>query len=206
MAEYFWKTLISAAVAYLTPKILGNIGSALKSEAQTDESPLPILPWLLAGLIGGAAGSAFSAAMGNQGAGNWAAYGAALGIMQWFVLRNRLPVGGWWALASALGWAAFPLVPQTAGLISAAMGGVTVGLAVGILQIIGLKADGVGWWIGGNAVAWGLTGAIAFLIAPPIMMIFGPMMGWLVGWGVVGLLGFLFLLYPLANLHAQKAE
>ena len=198
MLEYFLKTLISAVVAYLTPKALSKLGHTLESREFSRKGTLPVLPWLLAGAIGGAAGSAFSAAMGNQGAMNWAAYGAALGIMQWLVLRNWLPVGAWWALASALGWATFPFIPN--------VGSAVVGLSVGVLQIIGLKANGKGWWVAGNLVAWILTGFAAILVASPIGAIFGPVAGWLIGWGLIGFLGFLLLLFPLSKLDPLPKE
>jgi hypothetical protein len=38
------------------------------------------------------------------------AVGAAVGMLQWFVLRWHAPQAGWWVLASIVGWAALGLI------------------------------------------------------------------------------------------------
>ena len=62
--------------------------------------------------------------------------GAAMGLVQWLVLRRRVPRAGWWVLASALGWG---LVRPVAGeaftsllelLIIGAVPAVVTGLAL----------------------------------------------------------------------------
>ena len=133
--------------------------------------------------------------MGDQGFGNWAVYGAALGIMQWFALRSYIPLGGWWAVASALGWSTAALFPGNP------FGGFFVGLAIGILQIIGLKAKGLSWWIGGNALAWGLTAILLPILVDPIGSTFGFILGWVISWGIIATIGGALLLLPLARLE-----
>ncbi len=191
------KAIISAVVAYIVPRALGNIGETFKPAGGTDRT-LPWVQWVIACFIGGALGGAFSGAIGNQGMGNWAVYGAALGIMQWFALKAYLPVGGWWAPASALGWASAPL------FIGNPLGGFFVGLLIGLLQTLGLNAIGKAWWIGGNALAWGLVA----LILPALAFIIGNTLdfaiGWIIGWGLVALIGAFLLLLPLARMSPDK--
>ncbi|OQY29022.1 MAG: hypothetical protein B6243_11585 [Anaerolineaceae bacterium 4572_5.2] len=185
------KAIVSAVIAYVIPRALGGVGKTF-TPAGSAKRDLPWVQWIIASFIGGALGGAFSGAIGNQGFGNWAVYGAAIGIMQWFALRAYLPVGGWWALASAIGWAFVPF--------GGPFGGVLAGLIIGILQTIGLKAEGKGWWIGGNALAWGLTSVIGLYLVEPIGSAFGFILGWIIGWGVIALIGSILLLLPLARL------
>lgn len=193
------KMIASAVIAYVVPRALGSIGKTFTPVGGSERS-LPWVQWLIACFIGGAFGGAVSGAIGNQGFGNWAVYGAAIGIMQWFALRAYLPVGGWWAVASALGWASAPLFAFTP------LGGFCVGLAIGILQVIGLKAKGSGWWIGGNTIAWGVAGILLPLLVGPVGSAFGFVLGWIVGWGIIATIGALLLLLPLSKLAPQEAS
>ena len=190
------KMIVSAVVAYIVPKALGGLGKTF-TPTGSSERTLPVTQWLIASFIGGAFGGALSGAMGDQGAGNWAVYGAAIGIMQWFALRAYLPVGGWWAVASALGWSSAALFPGNP------LGGFFVGLAIGILQIIGLKAKGIGWWVGGNALAWGLAAILLPLLVEPVGSAFGFALGWIVGWGIIATIGAGILLFFLAPLEPK---
>ena len=72
--------IASAVIAYIVPKALGSVGKAF-TPAGGGERNLPWVQWLIACFIGGAFGGALSGAIGNQGFGNWAVYGAAIGIM-----------------------------------------------------------------------------------------------------------------------------
>ena len=187
------KMVASAVVAYIIPKALGGIGKTF-TPAGSSERSLPWAQWLIASFIGGAFGGALSSAMGDQGFGNWAVYGATIGIMQWFALRAYLPIGGWWAVASAFGWAITPI------FYGNSLGGFFVGLIIGILQIIGLKVKGVGWWIGGNALAWGVAAILLPMLVEPIGSAFSFILGWMVGWGIIATIGATLLLLPLARL------
>jgi hypothetical protein len=191
------KMVAGAVIAYVVPKALGSIGKTFTPEGGSERS-LPWVQWLIACFIGGAFGGTVSGAIGNQGFGNWAVYGAAIGIMQWFALRAYLPVGGWWAVASTLGWASTPLFAFTP------FGGFFVGLVIGILQVIGLKVSGQGWWIVGNVVAWGVAGILLPMLAGPIGSAFGFILGWIIGWGIIATIGALLLLLPLSRLAPQE--
>ena len=184
------KMVVGAVIAYIVPRALGGISKPTDSS----ERSVPWVQWLIASFIGGALGGALSGAMGDQGFGNWALYGAAIGIMQWLALRAYLPVSGWWAVASAVGWASTPFFAFTP------FGGFFVGLAIGILQIIALKASGKGWWIGGNALAWGVAGLLLPGLAFIIGSIFEFALGWIIGWGSIAAIGALLLLLPLSRL------
>ncbi|MBT3321664.1 MAG: hypothetical protein HN392_05200 [Anaerolineae bacterium] len=190
------KAVVSAIIAYIVPRALGNIGKAFAPSGSSQRT-LPWVQWVIASFIGGALGGAFSGAMGNQSFGNWAVYGAALGIMQWFALRGYLPIGGWWAVASAIGWAFAPLFGGNP------FGGFIIGLAIGFLQTIGLNMEGKSWWIGGNALAWGLVALLLPLLVEPLGNAFGFVLGWIIGWGLVALLGAFLLLLPLSRLNPK---
>ncbi len=190
------KAVVSAIIAYTLPRALGNIGKTF-TPAGSSERTLPWVQWLIASFIGGALGGAFSGAMGNQGFGNWAVYGAALGIMQWFALRGYLPIGGWWAVASAVGWVVAPFWGGNP------LGGFIVGLTIGLLQTIGLKIEGKSWWIGGNALAWGLVALLLPVLVEPLGNAFGFILGWIIGWGLIALIGAFLLLLPLSRLSPK---
>ena len=193
------KAVVSAVIAYIVPRALGDIGKTF-TPADRSQRTLPWVQWVVASFIGGALGGAFSGAMGDQGFGNWAIYGAALGIMQWFALRGYLPLGGWWAVSSAIGWAFAPLFGGNP------LGGFMVGLAIGFFQIIGLKVEGKFWWIGGNALAWGLVALLLPMLVEPLGNAFGFALGWIIGWGLVALIGAFLLLLPLSKLVAPEEE
>ena len=194
------KTIVGTVIAYVVPRALSNIGKTF-TPTGAEKRELPWVQWLIASFVGGALGGAFSGAMGDQGFGNWAIYGAMLGIMQWLALRDYLPLGGWWAVASTIGWAIAPLFAGNP------FGGFFVGLAIGILQIVGLKIEGKGWWIGGNAFAWGLVALLLPSLAFIIGSVFDFILGWVIGWGLVALIGAFLLLLPLARLTpTQKTD
>lgn len=187
------KMVAGAVIAYIVPRTLGGIEKTFTPAGAKDRN-LPWVQWLIASFIGGSFGGAISGMIGNQGFGNWAVYGAMLGIMQWFALRSYLPVGGWWAVASTLGWASTPFFAFTP------FGGFFVGLTIGILQSIGLKAKGQSWWIGGNAIGWGVAGLLLPALAFAIGSTFEFTVGWLLGWGLIALIGAFLLLLPLSRL------
>ncbi|MBN1303706.1 MAG: hypothetical protein JXA13_04660 [Anaerolineales bacterium] len=87
--------------------------------------------------------------------------------MQWFAPRGYLPLGGWWALASAIGWTAYILGGGSP------IGRPIASLMSGILQTIGLKAARKGWWIDGSLVAWTVGGLMGFVLVEPIFDTFG---------------------------------
>jgi hypothetical protein len=186
------KAIVSAAVGYLVPVILKQF----LPEPEKVES-LPWLKWIVAGFVGGALGSIVSGAMGLvlAGVGNWAAFGTAIGLMQWFALRGYRDVGGWFVFSSAVGWMIFN--------VGGPFGWVICGIFVGLMQYLGLtRYKGAGWWIVGNAVAWPVAGWVGIIVGMAFIPS-NPILAWIAGWGVVGMMGAIILLFPL-KLTAEK--
>jgi len=190
---------ITAAISYLVPFVLDKL---LKREAE--ERPpekiadLPWGQWVMLLAAGGALGGAISGAMGTVvlgGSANWAAFGGSIGIMQWIVLRRLIPVGPWWVLGSALGWATYELVGGNLGWI-------TAGTLAGLLQWLSLrnKLPKSGFWIVINAVAWLPAGLAGLGVGVAAASASNFAIGWVVGWGVVGAVGGLIAGIPLAIL------
>lgn len=97
--------------------------------------------------------------------------GVAIGLAQWFSLRQLIPGAGWWIVATPLGW----LFGYLATVLMAALGPTTnmsgtaalvpwlvIGLATGICQWLLLRAhyQRAGWWlpVATLAMAIGATG------------------------------------------------
>jgi hypothetical protein len=192
--------IVSAAIAVIVP-------SALKQfwpEAEPTES-VPWFSWLVAGFVGGALGGAASGAMGLAwgGIGNWAAFGAAIGLMQWVALRGYRPVGTWFVVASAFGWTTFVLGARLTTGPDPWWGWIVAGAAVGILQSLSLaRWRGAFWWIPANVIAWPIAGTLGIIVGTPLRKD-APVLAWILGWGVVGLVGAVILLAPLTQLKAR---
>lgn len=107
--------------------------------------------------------------------------GAALGVLQWLVLRWQLARAGWWIVASTVGWAA-----------GGAAFGLVGGALAGFLQWLVLRRRLVraGWWIAASTVGWAIG---------PVIVLFGGVIGEMdaalivllvaVLWGIGGLVG-----------------
>ena len=194
-ADEIIKAIISAIIAIVVPAALKNFWPAT-----TQETSLPWLKWSVAGLVGGALGGAMSGAMGlvAAGVGNWAVFGLSMGLLQWFALRGYRPTAIWFILASVVGWMLFNL--------GGAWGWVVSGVAVGLLQYLGLTQwKGAGWWILGNIIAWPIAGWAGIVVGTPLFKS-NPILAWVLGWGVVGLVGALILLAPLAALKERDTS
>ena len=188
--------IVSTAIAVIVPSALTQFWP----EAEPTES-VPWFSWSVAGFVGGALGGAASGAMGLAwgGIGNWAAFGAAIGLMQWVALRGYRPVGIWFVVASTLGWTMFVLGgrPQDPG------GWIVAGAAVGILQSLSLaRWRGAFWWIPANVIAWPIAGTLGIIAGTPLLKD-APVLAWILGWGVVGLVGAVILLAPLTQLKTR---
>lgn len=196
-AEELVTTIVSAAIAVIVP-------SAIKQfwpEPEPSDS-VPWLTWAVGGFVGGALGGLLSGILGAAGAGvgNWAAFGMAIGLMQWFALRGYRPVGIWFIVASTLGWTFFTL----GGPLGSIWGWIIAGAAVGILQSLSLgHGTSAVWWIVVNPIAWVLAGWAGIVVGTPLMQA-TPVLGWIVGWGVAGLVGALILIVPLTRLQARN--
>jgi len=191
MAEII-KAVIGAVVGVVVPAALKQFLPEPK-----EETSLPWFKWCVAGFVGGALGGLASGILGITGTGaggfgNWAVFGAAIGLLQWFALRGYRAVGTWFVLASVIGWTLF--------IFGGAWGWVVSGLAVGLLQYLSLTNwKGAGWWILGNPIAWPIAGWIGLMVGMPLMPS-NPVVAWLIGWGVAGLVGAVILLVPLSRL------
>lgn len=94
---------------------------------------LSILAGVVAGLAAGAVGDAEAGrAFGEDVAGVSAAilYGAAVGVLQWRLLRGRFARAGRWPLASAVGWIVAGL---TAGVTEGIAGWAVLGAVHGAI-------------------------------------------------------------------------
>lgn len=191
------KLVVGVVVTYLLQYILKKILPPVEKSGG-----LQWFKWIIAGFLGGALGGLLSGLItvtfGGVPAANWAAFGGSIGLAQWLALRSYRPVGGWFVVASAIGWAIFPIIPP-----SPVTGWVAVGLVVGLLQYFSLRNYGRAyWWIVANPIVWLIATSIAILVASPI---FGkdPIWGWIIGWGIVGLVGSCLLLVPLGFLRKE---
>ena len=186
------KTVISAVIAVVVPAALKQF----LPEAKREET-LPWFQWCVAGFVGGALGGIASGAIGvvGEGIGNWASFGVAIGLLQWFVLRSYRPVAFWFVLASLIGWMLF--------ILGGAWGWIVSGVAIGLLQYLGLTQwKGAGWWIPGNIIAWPIAGLVGIAVGTPLMGS-NPFLAWIIGWGVVGLVGAMILIVPLSQLKTK---
>ncbi|MDE2994821.1 MAG: hypothetical protein OXU67_13170 [Chloroflexota bacterium] len=149
------------------------------------------LLWVLASVVGGGVGGvvlgpvfsvvepAFGLLVGGVAVG--AIGGAALGVLQWLVLRGRLVRAGWWIVASTVGWA-----------VGGAAFGLVGGAVTGVLQwlVLRRRLARAGWWIAASTVGWAIG---------PVIVLFGGVIGELdaalivllvaVLWGIGGLVG-----------------
>jgi len=116
--------------------------------------------------------------------------GAALGLVQWFVLKSQLPLPIWWAVATSIGMAVGLVIStgffgsETAGnelLWRAAITGLCIGIAQWMVlrqvlpqSVIWIGVVAVGWTIGWSVTrsagvdlspkwsVFGATGALTF--------------------------------------------
>lgn len=186
--------VVGALIAYLLPKILDPYFQP--AEPSSAEYRFPWLWWVLAQTIGGGVGGMFSAALGAQGLhtpgglGNWAAFGACLGIAQWLVLQGEKHLTPLWAVGSSLGWAVFAFFQ--AARVPGPLSWIFAGLAVGVLQwpILVKRRAKAFWWLPANAVGWFVGGSLGY--AGGVGMLQSGMSfasSWVLGWALVGLIG-----------------
>jgi hypothetical protein len=191
----------SAVIAFIVPRILKQAEKEISLGGS-----VPWFGWSLAGLIGGAIGGFASGllavfGLGLEGFGNWAVFGAALGLAQWFALGNYRPVSAWFPFASTLGWM-IAMFGQISGGLTGAF--IVAGIAVGLLQFFSMnKYAGAGWWFLGNLIAWPIAGTVGFFVGAVVTPMIGFELAWIVGWGVVGLVGVIILIVPLSRLKPK---
>jgi hypothetical protein len=189
------KAIVSAIIGFVVPSALKQFFPVIRPR-----DTMPWLEWCIAGFIGGALGGFASGAIGLMGVGaggfgNWAVFGVSIGLLQWFALRGYREVGTWFVVASMLGWMLF--------IFGGAFGWIVSGTAVGLLQYLSLtNYKGAAWWILGNAIVWTVAGAVGIIAGTPLLSM-NPVMAWVFGWGVVGFVGAILLLIPLAQLRTR---
>lgn len=90
--------------------------------------------------------------------------GIAIGVFQWFVLRDIIHNAWRWIIATMIGWLVGSIIlmlviPQSPDFLA----GIISGVGVGIAQYIVLRREIylAGWWIVINIVAW--TTGMAYL-------------------------------------------
>lgn len=209
--QQIYNAIISTIVSYILKKILDH---AFESEQRTTaENYFPWVWWVLGLTIGGGMGGTFSAALGLQrlntpgGLGNWAAFGACLGIAQWLVLQQKDRLTILWPVASTIGWSVFAYFQAIQA--PAPLGWIFAGLAVGLLQwpILRKRRRKAYWWVPVNAVAWFFGGSMGFAAG------FGMKAAglsdatvWVLGWSLVGLFGSLITGLALSRMPALSGE
>lgn len=90
--------------------------------------------------------------------------GLAIGILQWFLLKSRIPNAWWWIVVSAFGWAlgsllVLMLIPEGLDVFAGLIFGLTTGTAQWI--VLSRFVRWSGWWIVVNIIAW-TTGMALF--------------------------------------------
>jgi hypothetical protein len=90
--------------------------------------------WILASAVGWAGGwwIVFAVAPQEIGVLTEPLLGAAMGTLQWLVLRRTLRQAGWWIVVSALGWTV-ALTGLTGQLVVGAVVGAVTGIALELL-------------------------------------------------------------------------
>ncbi len=137
--------------------------------------------------------------------------GIAVGILQWFILRRRVSVAGWWVLATAVGglgifqarlifgfstlFGSYESFVAFLGWIGIASLG---GLVTGTLQWLVLreKVSRAGWWVLASTVGWALSATVKGAIPWGVddkdalwgMVVAGAVWGMVTGVGLVWLL------------------
>jgi hypothetical protein len=96
--------------------------------------------WILASAAGWSGGWGITLALAPQGIGilTEPLLGAAMGTLQWLVLRRQLRQAGWWIVISSLGWTV-----ALTGLAGQVLVGAVVGAVTGIALELLLRYPGL---------------------------------------------------------------
>lgn len=195
--------IAGSIVTWSVPRMMDALLSRVRSEGRSKGNRIPWLRWTLASAVGGGVGGFASLALGASqiaspgGIANWAAFGLALGMGQWLVLKE-FGVKGTWVIASTLGWAVWSFF-QASGA-PGPLAWSFVGLVIGILQWMVLRRtrSHALWWIPANLVAWFAGGTLGYAFGLSLLASGVPFpLAWVLGWAAVaftgsGILGFTF--------------
>jgi hypothetical protein len=96
--------------------------------------------------------------------------GLFIGVVQYLLLRRYLPRMGWWVLATAGGWLLGGLLILisrwlnlwTLETFNTDLAFIVMGLSIGVGQwlLLRRRLPLAGWWVGANAVGWGLLALV----------------------------------------------
>lgn len=127
-------------------------------------------------------------------------FAAALGALQWLLLRPRLKLAKWWVPASIVAWPLGLAASYLVHALSAQLLGVShlpialyaaaATAVVGAVQWLLLRRElsGAGWWIPANAVGWGLGFGLGFRAggASALTLALGGLLSGAIGGAVTG--------------------
>jgi hypothetical protein len=103
-------------------------------------------------------------------------FGMAVGLAQYWVLRNRFTPGWWWVIATATGYGLaggvsltierLALSGSTGILVASSLNGIVLGVLLGALQwpVLRTVTDHASLWIPGLALAYGVASAVSTAI------------------------------------------
>ncbi len=189
--EWFVKTVLAAVISFLIPLLFKRIlpGPDMARQPVTgDDTSFPWGRWIWFLAVAGGLAGIVSGVMGLVlgGVANWAVFGAAIGIVQWFILYRLINLSPWFALASTFGWGTFIFVEPIGHPTWA-----VIGLLVGSLQWLALRGSVKGsfWWIPANALAWFIAGMAGIAIGIILTDMANSAIAWVAGWTVVGGIG-----------------
>jgi len=208
------QAVVGVIIAWVVPKLLDLLLAVGKKEIGAREdlaSRFPWISWCVALTVAGGVGGFLSGALGAAGlntpggVGNWAVFGAAIGIGQRIVLRRYHAFGPFWAVASALGWSVWSFFQ--AAKAPANMGWLAVGLVVGILQWGALRRrrGRAFLWIPTNMIAWLVAGNLGYAAGMALLSAQVPFASaWVIGWAAVGFLGSVILGWALGRMPSKE--
>ena len=210
MMDKILQIIIGAVVAWAVPKILDRFLAKANEEGK-ERKPLeegfPWVRWCVVLSIGGGVGGFISAALGvgrlqtPGGFANWTAFGVAIGVSEWLVLRRHVDIGPFWAVFSALGWSVWSFFE--AAKMPPYFGWSAAGVSVGVLQWLILKRIRAGavWWIPANLVGWLVAGTLGTAFGFILLGAGVPLpVAWVLGWAFVGLVGAVILGFVLGRM------
>ncbi|MBD0301416.1 MAG: hypothetical protein ICV85_04315 [Tolypothrix sp. T3-bin4] len=156
------------------------------------------LKWVLATLVGFLV-SLYWVEIGERSdirAVEGAIGGVAIGLAQWFVLKQRFSGIWWWILASAigwgllgslkfgaLGWVAPKVISIPVRVIYGTMDGAMVGALIGVGQwlVLKKKSQRAGRWILASTVGWSIGLAFGWTVGAVLRKVMGIFLGEVVG-------------------------
>lgn len=103
--------------------------------------------------------------------------GASVGIMQWLVLRQRVPQASWWVLATAVGIAFGGAV---GAIFGSSMGAAVLGvISMGILQwlVLRRRVRRASWWMWVMVVGLGAGLGASQFLGLPLVSLWGVVLG-----------------------------